>query len=72
MSKALNFSGVFPILATPFDAQEQLDLESFDRLIRFMVKLGVEGVTILGVLGESNRLLDREREALIKTAVNAA
>ena len=72
MSKALNFSGVFPILATPFDAQEQLDLESFDRLICFMVKLGVEGVTILGVLGESNRLLDREREALIKTAVNAA
>jgi 4-hydroxy-tetrahydrodipicolinate synthase len=66
------FRGVFPILATPFDNSENLDLESFDRLIRFMVKLGVEGVTILGVLGESNRLLDREREALIKTAVAAA
>ena len=68
----MDFTGVFPILATPFDDQENLDLESFDRLIRFMVKLGVEGVTILGVLGESNRLLDREREDVIKTAVAAA
>jgi 4-hydroxy-tetrahydrodipicolinate synthase len=68
----MNFTGVFPILATPFDVNENLDLESFDRMIRFMVKLSVEGITILGVLGESNRLLDREREALIKTAVEAA
>ncbi len=68
----MEFTGVFPILATPFDEHEKLDLESFDRLIRFMVKLGVEGVTILGVLGESNRLLDREREHLISTAVAAA
>ena len=40
-------------------------------MIRFMVALGVDGVTILGVLGESNRMLDHEREALIKTAVRA-
>lgn len=66
------FKGVYPILVTPFDAREELDLESFDRLIRFMVAIGVDGVTILGVLGESNRLLDSEREQLIRTAVNAA
>ena len=41
-------------------------------MIRFMTRLGVDGVTILGVLGESNRLLDREREALIGAAVRAA
>ena len=34
--KPLNFEGVFPILATPFDDKENLDLESFDRLVRFM------------------------------------
>jgi 4-hydroxy-tetrahydrodipicolinate synthase len=72
MSKPISFQGTYPILATPFSDDESLDLESFDRLIRFMAGLGVEGVTILGVLGESNRLLDREREELIKTAVNAA
>ena len=35
-----------------------------------MVGLGVDGVTILGVLGESNRLSDHEREALIRQAVS--
>ena len=68
----LTFEGVYPILATPFVEDEGLDLESFDRLIRFMGGLGVEGVTILGVLGEANRLMDKEREALIRTAVKAA
>ena len=68
----VDFTGVFPIVITPFDADENPDLESFDRIVRFMRKLGVDGVTILGVLGESNRLLDAEREALIRTAINAA
>ncbi len=72
MLSPLQFTGVIPILATPFDEQENLDLESFERMIRFMVTLGVDGVTILGVLGESNRLLDHERAALIGAAVRAA
>jgi len=72
MAKPISFQGVYPILATPFHDDESLDLESFDRLIRFMGRLRVDGVTILGVLGESNRLLDREREQLIETAVKAA
>lgn len=70
--KPLHFEGVFPILATPFDDDENLDLESFDRLVRFIGGLGVEGITILGVLGEANRLHDGEREILIRTAVAAA
>src|SRR5688500_237215 len=63
------FTGVIPILATPFDDDEHLDLESWHRLLDFMVALGVDGVTILGVLGESNRLNDEERQTLIETAV---
>ena len=63
--------GVIPILATPFAEDESLDLGSWQRLIEFMVGLGVGGVTILGVLGESNRLTDRERETLIQSAVAA-
>lgn len=66
------FTGVFPIVITPFQDSEDSDLESFDRIIRFMAKLGVDGVTILGVLGESNRLTDKEREALIQTAIAAS
>jgi 4-hydroxy-tetrahydrodipicolinate synthase len=72
MTTQLTFEGVYPILATPFDDNENLDLESFGRLVRFMAGLGVDGITILGVLGEANRLLDSERAELIRTAVAAA
>lgn len=63
------FEGIIPILATPFRDDESLDLESWQRLLEFMIALGVDGVTILGVLGESNRLWDHEREILIASAV---
>ena len=65
-------SGVIPILATPFHDDESLDLASLARLIEFSASLGVTGVTLLGVLGESNRLTDTERSSLIRTAVEAA
>ena len=68
----LHFTGVFPILVTPFTDDEHIDLTSFERVIDFMAQIGVDGVTILGVLGESNRLIDAEREALIQTAVAAS
>src|SRR5258705_5756971 len=70
--KPLHFEGVFPILATPFDDKENLDLESFDRLVRFIGGLGVDGATILGGLREGNRLLDGERETPIRTPLAAA
>jgi 4-hydroxy-tetrahydrodipicolinate synthase len=72
MEKRLSFQGVYPILVTPFTDGEEIDLESFSRVVRFMADIGVDGVTILGVLGESNRLGDKEREQLIGTAVSAA
>ena len=67
-----SFTGVWPILVTPFDDKENLDLKSLDRVIRFMVSIKMDGVTILGVLGESNRMADHEREQVIATAVKAA
>jgi 4-hydroxy-tetrahydrodipicolinate synthase len=72
MPLPIAFEGVYPILATPFLDDERPDLESMDRLVRFMARLGVDGVTVLGVLGEANRMLDGEREALIRTTVRAA
>jgi 4-hydroxy-tetrahydrodipicolinate synthase len=68
----VRFEGVFPILVTPFDARGGVDLDSFARVIRFAREVGVDGVTILGVLGEANRMVDAEREALIEGAVATA
>lgn len=67
-----DYAGVIPILATPFHDDESLDLDSLDRLVRFNRDVGVQGVTVLGLLGESNRLTDGERRDVIATAVHAA
>jgi 4-hydroxy-tetrahydrodipicolinate synthase len=66
----MKFGGVIPILATPFNDDESLDLDSWRRLLEFMIGIGVDGVTILGVLGESNRLNDADRERLVESAVD--
>jgi 4-hydroxy-tetrahydrodipicolinate synthase len=70
--KAVNFEGVFPILVTPFNEKDQVDHESLRKVVQFMVNIGVQGVTVLGVLGEANRMVDSERREIIKTAVEAA
>lgn len=62
------FSGVIPILATPFHADESIDFDSWKRTLEFMLSIGVDGLTVAGVLGEADRLIDRERIALIETA----
>jgi 4-hydroxy-tetrahydrodipicolinate synthase len=66
------FSGIYPILVTPFldDASESIDLDSFQRSISFMNNTGATGVTVAGVLGESNRITDLERQLLIQAAVD--
>jgi 4-hydroxy-tetrahydrodipicolinate synthase len=67
-----DYTGVIPILATPFHDDESLDLDSLARSIQFNKQVGVDGVTVLGLLGESNRLTDAERAAVVSAAVEAA
>lgn len=69
---ALRLTGVLPILATPFLDDESLDVDSLVRMIEFQAGLGVDGFTVLGVLGEANRLTEAERERVIVAAVAAA
>ena len=68
----MNFAGVIPILATPFHDDESFDADSMTSLVGLMKRIGVDGITVLGVLGEANRLNDNEREQVVRTAVTAA
>ncbi len=43
--------GVFVIAATPFTETGELDLASADRLVDFYLERGVDGVTVLGMMG---------------------
>ncbi|WP_118137788.1 dihydrodipicolinate synthase family protein [Oceanicella sp. SM1341] len=60
-----NTSGVYIICATPFTETGALDLDSLDRLVDFYVEKGVTGLTILGMMGEADKLTPEERRAVI-------
>ncbi len=62
-------TGIFNILATPFDANQKLDLVSLRRLVEFQLDMGVYGLTILGVLGEAAKLSLNERRLVLETVM---
>lgn len=57
-------AGVFPVLPTPFDDGGQPDLASLRRLVRYLLKSGVDGITYPGVASEVTQLNEDERVRL--------
>jgi len=55
--------GVYPIAATPFDQTGAIDWESADRLTDFYLQCGVHGLTLLGMMGEAQKLTLEEAAA---------
>jgi 4-hydroxy-tetrahydrodipicolinate synthase len=66
------FQGVYTIMPTPFMDDGKLDLVSLETLTKFLVKLGVDGVVVLGVMGEAPKLSQAEQDDVIRTTVAAA
>jgi 4-hydroxy-tetrahydrodipicolinate synthase len=64
--------GVFNITPTPFHPDGSLDEDSLARLTDFTIKTGVNSMTILGVLGESSKVSEAERERIIAVVLEAA
>ena len=62
-------TGIFNILATPFDADLQVDFASLRRLVTFQIDKGAYGLTILGVLGEAAKLSVDERRQVMEQVV---
>lgn len=62
----MSLEGVYPIVPTPFDVSGQLDLPSIQRLAAFLGNRGVQGVAILGVMGEAHKLTGMEQERVIE------
>ena len=48
--------GIYPISATPFTDEGAIDWESADRLTDFYLQCGVHGLTLLGMMGEAQKL----------------
>lgn len=58
-------SGVYAIAPTPFDADRDIDFVSLSRILDFYASVDVDGVTILGQLGEAAKLTDAESRSII-------
>lgn len=65
-------SGVFIIAATPFTDHGEIDHDSLRRLVDFYAGHGVTGLTILGMMGEANKMTPEERRAVIDTVIDQA
>lgn len=64
--------GTWYIVPTAFGADGAIDLESQRRLIDAAITWGVDGLTVLGVMGEANALTDEERRAVLDAVREAA
>lgn len=58
--------GVYPILAVPFDQEDNVDEESLRRLVRFELAAGVDGLGLFGMASEVYSLSDSERDRIAK------
>lgn len=64
-------NGIYTVAPTPFDSDGSVDLTSVGRMASSLVELGVEGLLVLGVMGEADKLLDDERDAVLRRFVEA-
>ena len=64
--------GFYVVAQTPFDDRGVVDLESVDTLADFYVKHGANGMTVLGVAGESAKLTPEEAVAVAERYIRRA
>nr|WP_298721045.1 dihydrodipicolinate synthase family protein [uncultured Steroidobacter sp.] len=63
--------GVYPAVTTQFAEDLSLDLPACQRVQTALVDDGVDGLVLLGTVGENNSLLPEEKRAVLRTAVEA-
>jgi 4-hydroxy-tetrahydrodipicolinate synthase len=65
-------TGIYNITPTPFKPDGTLDEPSLRKLTEFTRGTRVNGMTILGVLGEADKLTERERERVTEIVIETA
>lgn len=63
--------GVYAITPTPFTDDGAVDFDSTDQMVEFYIDCGVSGLTILGVMGEAQKLTQEESVAFTKRVLAA-
>ena len=58
--------GVYAIALTPFTETGDLDLDSTDRMVDFYLERGATGLTVLGMMGEAQKLTIEESQTYVR------
>jgi 4-hydroxy-tetrahydrodipicolinate synthase len=64
--------GILPIVLTPFTDSGDLDMDSFRNLLKFYHRNGVDGVTCLGEVSETQFLTDDEQMRIVQCALETS
>ncbi len=73
MSRAtVGWSGVFPAATTQFDEDLAVDIKATQRVQEALLEDGVDGLVVLGTVGENNSLTVAEKRDVLRAAKNAA
>lgn len=64
--------GVFVISVTPFREDGAIDFESLDRVTDFYLERGATGLTVLGMMGEAQKLTQSEARAVAERVIARA
>ncbi|HTT07043.1 MAG TPA: dihydrodipicolinate synthase family protein [Steroidobacteraceae bacterium] len=64
-------SGVFVIAPTPFREDGAVDFGSIPRMVDFFLAREVQGLTILGVMGEASKLTEQEALQITRAVLHA-
>jgi 4-hydroxy-tetrahydrodipicolinate synthase len=64
--------GVYVIAPTPFHPDGRIDEASIDRMTDFFLKAGVNGITVLGQLGEAPKMTHEESVGIVKRVIARA
>lgn len=65
-------SGVLTALLTPFTTDNELDIDSFDKLVEWQISQKIHGLVVAGTTGESATLSHDEHKLLVERCVKVA
>lgn len=68
----VRWQGVFPALTTQMHKDQSLDLEATQRHIEVIIDSGVQGLIMLGSLGENAALEPEEKRRVVQAAIEVA
>lgn len=74
MSKphSCTWSGVFPAATTQFDTDLEVDVPATQRVQKALLQDGVQGLVLMGTVGEGNSLTAEEKRTVLSAAVEVS